>query len=349
MSKQHKDEQTVVPRKSDKEKISVIVPKQYWAPESPYIDAYIRALNGAEYNRPADDYTLRVDGGESAAVAETGKSADGKTKKGKIKKHYKKRSFALVLFAIVMLASIVVAGLGIVGPIGDYVSPYLRMNSAYDADVEGSVQYHSVSFFDPIYSLIKMLTTEDAAVDEPSAAAAETTTETAESTDEVINFSTYYLDDCLKDVKGFEFEGAETEAIVRVIVFYAFPVIIILFLIGCLYMFIKAIVAAASKKKKKFKFGFAWIVTFIMLLGTVVIGMVWNNNGVGELKNYFMYPIGALFNIESLATPPSNLSMGFGLWIELILMVIGFILMCCSYKKLKKPLKSAPPAAAAKR
>lgn len=325
-----------------------------WVPNNPNIDAYQRARQNATfggygqpnpyqpnpYNR-GYGYQQNPYGGNPYGMPPQqpqnpygtppqnpyGEQAQDKkkAKKAKVQKVYKARKPILFILAILMVAVIVVNVLPIFNVAGEFAAPFIGRDAEAGDNWEDQVKY--LSFADPIVSLIKSFTAsseEDTAVDE------------TEGESESMFTSRFYTD-CLSKMDEYKpnsEEGVEGD-VTKMIAFYAFPIVVVLFLIMSVYLAIKLFVAAV--KGRKMKFGYSYLVGIIYLVAIAFIVIMWNGLGMSEIGVVFLSPINILTATEEAApTIASKAALGLGFYITAIVYVLSLILNFFSYKRDKK-------------
>lgn len=335
-----------------------------WVPNNPNIDAYQRARQNATfggygqpnpyqpnpYNRGGYGYQQNPYGGNPYGGNPYGMPPQQpqqpygmppqqpygeqpkdkkKAKKPKVPKVYKARKPILFILALLMIAVIVVNVLPVFGVVGKFTAPFIGRDAAAGDGWEEQVEY--LSFADPIISLVKSFTSKGA-TEEEEALADEETEEAGTSM-----FTNRFYTDCLSKMDEYKpnaEEGVDGD-ITKMIAFYAFPIVVILFIILSVYLAIKLLVAAI--KGKKMKFGYSYLIGIIYLVAMAFIVVMWNGLGMSEIGTVFLSPINILSATEEAApTIASKAAIGLGFYITAVIYVLSLILNFFSYKRDKK-------------
>lgn len=325
-----------------------------WVPNNPNIEAYRRARESATfgpgylqqnpyqqnpYNRgygaPQPPYGMPPQQpygqpyGQPPQQPYGGEQPkDKKSKKNKGPKVYKARKPILFILAILMIAVIVINVLPVFNVMGNFTAPFVGRNSDNGDSWEDQVQY--LSFADPIVSLVKSFTSSS---DEDEVAVASAEDEEEETTS---MFTSNFYYDCLSKMDEYKPDkenGVEGD-ITKVIAFYAFPIVVLLFIVLSVYLAIKLLMAAI--KGKKMKFGYSYLIGIIYLVAMAFITVMWNGLGMSEIGAVFMTPINILTATEEEApTIASKAAVGLGFFITAIVYVLSLILNFFSYKRIK--------------
>lgn len=323
-----------------------------WVPNNPNIEAYRRARESAAfgpgyvqqnpyqpnpYNR-GYGYQPQPYGGMPPQQPPYGQQPYGqqpygeqaqnkKDRKNKGPKVYKARKPILFILAILMIVAVVVNVLPIFGVMGNFTAPIISRDASVSGDDwEEQIQY--LSFADPIVSLVKSFTASGE--DEADAPADD------EDEEETSMFTSQYYTDCLSKMDEYKpnaEEGVDGD-ITKMIAFYAFPVVVILFLILSVYLAVKLITAAV--KGKKMKFGYSYLIGIIYIVAMAFIVVMWNGLGMSEIGAVFLTPIKILTVAEG-ETPAmaSKAAVGLGFYITVIIYVLSLVLNFFSYKRIK--------------
>lgn len=251
-----------------------------------------------------------------------------KGKKNKGPKVYKARKPILFILAILMIVAVVVNVLPIFNVMGNFTAPIISRDASVSGDDwEEQLQY--LSFADPIVSLVKSFTASGE--DEIDTQAADDEEEESGSM-----FTSQYYTDCLSKMDEYKpnaEEGVDGD-ITKMIAFYAFPIVVILFLVLSVYLAVKLIMAAV--KGKKMKFGYSYLIGIIYIVAMAFIIVMWNGLGMSEIGAVFLTPINILTAAEGEAPAmASKVAVGLGFYITAVIYVLSLIINFFSYKRIK--------------
>lgn len=325
-----------------------------WVPNNPNIEAYRRARESATfgpgymqpnpyqpnpYNRgygyQQQPYGMPPQQQQPYGMPPQqpyGEQPQGKKgKKNKAPKVYKARKPILFILALLMIVAVVVNVLPIFGVLGQFTAPFIARDATKGEDLDKQLSYLSVA--DPIVSLVKSFTSSDKKDGETEAADEESKS----------MFTSQFYADCLSkmdDYKPNEAEGVKGD-ITKMIAFYAFPIVVILFMVISVYLAVKLLMAAV--KGRKMKFGYSYLIGIIYIVAMAFITVMWNGLGMSEIGAVFLTPINILTAAEGeMPSMASNIAVGLGFYITAVIYILSLILNFFSYKRIKNAQPQQP-------